>query len=137
MAADGHPHNGEPTELELDQLSQDLQISKLTLVRWVDRGIIDASLTWGISEENEELRLIRIAPRSLEFLKGFADEYREETVSRTEARHLLKMIDRNQVQRLIRQGDLEARRIEDEMRVVVGSVEDYLMGQEQPEAEAD
>lgn len=132
MAADGRLLNGDATELELDRLSQDLQISKQTLVRWVDRGLIDASLAWGISPENEEIRLIRVTPRSLDFLRQFADEYREETVSRTDARHLLKMVDRSQVQRLIRHGELEARKVADETRVVVGSVEDYLMELEQP-----
>lgn len=114
-------------EFELDELSDDVRISKQTLVRWSDRGLIDAVLDWSISEANEELRLIRIAPRSLEFLRSFAEEYREDTVSRTEARRILKMIDRSQVQKLLRQGDLTSRKVEDETRVVIGSVEDYLM----------
>ena len=114
-------------ELELDALSEDVRISKQTLVRWTDRGLIDAALTWTISDDNEELRMIRIAPRSLEFLRGFAEEYREDTVSRTEARRILKMIDRSQVQKLLRQGDLTSKKVEDETRVVIGSVEDYLM----------
>ena len=48
-------------------------------------------------------------------------------MSRTEARRLLKLIDRNQVQKLIRQGSIKARKIKGETRVSVGSVEDYLM----------
>ncbi len=114
-------------ELELDTLSENVRISKQTLVRWADRGLIDAALDWTISAANEELRLIRIAPRSLDFLRGFAEEYREDTVSRTEARRILKMIDRSQVQKLLRQGDLKSKKVEDETRVVIGSVEDYLM----------
>ena len=119
--------NGEVRELELDKLSDDVAISKQTLVRWSDRGLIDAELDWAISDDNEELRLIRITPRSLEFLEGFAEEYRDDTVSRTEARRILKMIDRSQVQKLLRQGDLKSRKVDDETRVVIGSVEDYLM----------
>ncbi len=123
-------------ELDLDKLSEDTRISKQTLVRWSDRGLIDAELAWGISDDNEEQRLIRITPRSLEFLQGFAEEYREDTVSRTEARRILKMIDRGQVQKLLRQGDLKSKKIEDETRVVIGSVEDYLMGLESDGEEA-
>ncbi len=127
--------NGDAEEFELDTLSEEVRISKQTLVRWVDRGLIDASLDWSISASNEELRLIRIAPRSLDFLRGFAGEYREDTVSRTEARRILKMIDRSQVQKLIRQGDLTSKKVDDETRVVIGSVEDYLMELEHAEPE--
>jgi hypothetical protein len=116
----------EVQELDLDWLSHTLRISKQTLVRWADRGLIDASLDWGISGQNQR-RLIQISPQSLEFLQGFAAEYRDDTVSRTEARQLLKVIDRNQVQRLIRQGSITATRVGGETRVVVGSVEDYLI----------
>ncbi len=127
--------NDETRELELDKLSEGVSISKQTLVRWADRGLIDAELDWAISDDNEELRLIRITPRSLEFLEGFADEYRDDTVSRTEARRILKMIDRSQVQKLLRQGDLKSRKVDDETRVVIGSVEDYLMGLESDDEE--
>ena len=37
------------------------------------------------------------------------------------------LIDRNQVQKLIRQGSIKARKVKGETRVSVGSVEDYLM----------
>ena len=124
------------TTLDLDELSEALRISKQTLVRWTDRGLIDASLGWGISNANEETRLIEISPSSLDFLKGFADEYRDDTVSRTEARRLLKLIDRNQVQKLIRQGSIKAKKIKGETRVSVGSVEDYLRTLEEDEAVA-
>ena len=113
--------------LRLDELSEALRISRQTLVRWTDRGLIDAALDWGVSDENEELRLIQLSESTRSFLEGFAGEYREDTVSRTEARRLLKLIDRNQVQKLIRQGSIKARKIKGETRVSVGSVEDYLM----------
>lgn len=117
-------------ELELDTLSESIRISKQTIVNWADRGIIDASLHWAIREDNREERLIRISPKSLDFLRGFADDYREDTVSRTEARRILKLIDRGQVQKLLRHGRLQSRKVEDEMRVVVGSIEDHLIQQE-------
>lgn len=113
--------------LRLDELSEAIRISRQTLVRWTDRGLINAELDWGVSDANAQTRLIQIADTSLDFLRGFADEYREDTVSRTEARRLLKLIDRNQVQKLIRQGSIKARKVKGETRVSVGSVEDYLM----------
>lgn len=132
MTINGRTLNGDRQELEyaLDQLSDEVRISKQTLVRWSDRGIIDASLHWAISDDNEELRLIRISPSSLEFLRTFANEYRDDTVSRTEARRILKLIDRSQVQKLLRHGQLQSRKVEDETRVVVGSIEDHLMANE-------
>jgi hypothetical protein len=129
MAYDGQALQEDTQELDLDDLSETIRISKQTLVRWADRGIIDASLHWGITDANTEQRLIRISPRSLEFLRGFANEYRQDTVSRTEARRILKLIDRSQVQKLLRHGQLESRKVADETRVVVGSIEDHLMNQ--------
>lgn len=117
-------------ELELGTLSDSIRISKQTIVTWADRGIIDASLHWAIRDDNREQRIIRISPKSLDFLRGFADGYRDDTVSRTEARRILKLIDRGQVQRLLRHGRLQSRKVEDEMRVVVGSIEDHLIDQE-------
>lgn len=119
--------------LRLDELSEALRISRQTLVRWTDRGLINADLDWGVSDKNEETRLIAVGQSTIEFLEGFAGEYREDTVSRTEARRLLKLIDRNQVQKLIRQGSIKARKIKGETRVSVGSVEDYLMTLEETE----
>ena len=113
--------------LRLDELSEAIRISRQTLVRWTDRGLISADLGWGVSADNQETRLIEVDQSTIEFLEGFAGEYREDTVSRTEARRLLKLIDRNQVQKLIRQGSIKARKIKGETRVSVGSVEDYLM----------
>lgn len=115
---------------ELDAISKAVRISKQTLVRWTDRGLLDAELGWGISDADEELRLINITPRSLTFLREFAEEYRDETVSRTEARRLLKVIHRGEVQKLLRHGDLASRTEDGETRVVVGSVEDYLLASE-------
>ena len=119
--------------LRLDELSEALRISRQTLVRWTDRGLINADLDWGVSDDNEETRLIEVDQSTLDFLEGFAGEYREDTVSRTEARRLLKLIDRNQVQKLIRQGSIKARKIKGETRVSVGSVEAYLMTLEETE----
>lgn len=120
--------------LRLDELSEALRISRQTLVRWTDRGLINADLGWGVSDDNQETRLIEVDQSTVDFLEGFASEYREDTVSRTEARRLLKLIDRNQVQKLIRQGSIKARKIKGETRVSVGSVEDYLMTLEEEEA---
>lgn len=119
--------------LRLDELSEAIRISRQTLVRWTDRGLINADLDWGVSDDNEETRLIEVDQSTIDFLEGFASEYREDTVSRTEARRLLKLIDRNQVQKLIRQGSIKARKIKGETRVSVGSVEDYLMTLEEDE----
>ena len=119
--------------LRLDELSEAIRISRQTLVRWTDRGLINADLDWGVSDDNEETRLIEVDQSTIDFLEGFASEYREDTVSRTEARRLLKLIDRNQVQKLIRQGSIKARKIKGETRVSVGSVEDYLMTLEDDE----
>lgn len=119
--------------LRLDELSEALRISRQTLVRWTDRGLINADLDWGVSDQNQETRLIEVDQSTLDFLEGFAGEYREDTVSRTEARRLLKLIDRNQVQKLIRQGSIKARKVKGETRVSVGSVEDYLMTLEDTE----
>jgi hypothetical protein len=54
-------------------------------------------------------------------------------VSRTEARRILKQIDRKKIKKLIRAGDVEDVEVEDETRVVVGSLEDYLMERENEE----
>lgn len=115
------------TTLRLDELSEAIRISRQTLVRWTDRGLISAELDWGVSDLNVQMRLIQLSDSTLDFLRGFAGEYRDDTVSRTEARRLLKLIDRNQVQKLIRQGSIKARKVKGETRVSVGSVEDYLM----------
>ncbi|HLA63848.1 MAG TPA: hypothetical protein VK610_05440 [Rhodothermales bacterium] len=129
--------SGDVIEMPLDELSSDVRISKQTLVTWSDRGLIDADMDWGVGAGNTAVRLIRISPGSMEFVRSFAASYREDTVSRTEARRLLKLIDRNQVQRLVRQGRVSTRRVEGETRLDVGSVEDYLRTLEAPGAQAD
>lgn len=124
-------------EFALDELSNDLQISQQTLVRWVDRHLIDASLGWTLTEDNEELRVIRIAPDKIDALKSFAAEYREGRVTRKEARRILKMIDRKKVKKMVRAGDIETVTEDDETKVVIGSIEDYLMRLEEQRSEDD
>jgi hypothetical protein len=119
------------TRLRLDELSEALRISRQTLINWTDRGLIDAELGWGGADAaHDQTRLLSLREDTLDFLRGFAGEYRDDTVSRTEARRLLRLIDRNQVQKLIRQGSIKARKVKGETRVTVGSVEDYLMSLE-------
>jgi len=119
------------TRLRLDELSEALRISRQTLINWTDRGLIDAELGWGASDAaSDQTRLLSLREDTLDFLRDFAGEYRDDTVSRTEARRLLRLIDRNQVQKLIRQGSIKARKVKGETRVSVGSVEDYLMSLE-------
>lgn len=128
---------GDVQELLLDDLSKDVRISKQTLVTWVDRGLIEATLDWGGGGAGAPVRLIRISAASLEFVHSFAADYRNDTVSRTESRRLLKLIDRNQVQRLVRRGLVRTRNVGGETRLDVGSIEDYLRTLEAPGAAAD
>ncbi len=128
---------GAVQELSLDDLSDDVRISKQTLVTWVDRGLIEATLDWGARGTATPVRLIRIAPASLDFVRSFAADYRSDTVSRTESRRLLKLIDRNQVQRLVRRGLVQTRAVGAETRLDVGSIEDYLRTLEAPGSAAD
>lgn len=119
--------------MSLDQLSERLKISKQTLVRWVDRHLIDASLGWALSDENNEVRVIELSDDTLVFLENFAKDYREDTVTRTEARRILKKIDRKKIKKMIRAEDILAVEVDEEVKIVVGSIEDYLIGQEQSE----
>lgn len=119
--------------MSLDQLSERLKISKQTLVRWVDRHLIDASLGWALSDENNEVRVIELSDDTLDFLENFAKDYREDTVTRTEARRILKKIDRKKIKKMIRAEDILAVEVDEEVKIVVGSIEDYLIGQEQSE----
>lgn len=123
----------ETKALPLDELSEQLQVSKQTLVRWVDRHLIDAELFWALSEENEEVRMIELSDQSMGYLERFAAEYRDDVVSRTEARRILKQIDRKKIKKLIRAGDIEDVEVDEETRIVVGSIEDYLMAREEEE----
>lgn len=120
-------------EMSLDQLSERVQISKQTLIRWVDRHLIDAKLGWALSDENDEIRVIELSEDTLDFLASFAEDYREDTVTRTEARRILKKIDRKKIKKMIRAEDILAVEVDDEVKIVVGSIEDYLIGQEQEE----
>jgi len=119
--------------MPLNDLSDHLQLSKQTIVRWVDRHLIDADLYWSLSESNQEIRMIDLTDETLEFLEDFAADYRDDVVSRTEARRILKQIDRKKIKKLIRAGDVKDVEVDEETRVVVGSLEDYLMEREREE----
>jgi hypothetical protein len=121
--------------MPLDELSEHLKISKQTLVRWTDRHLIDADLYWSLSDTNEEIRMIDLTDETLDFLEDFAADYRDDVVSRTEARRILKQIDRKKIKKLIRAGDVEDVEVDEETRVVVGSLEDYLMEREREDEE--
>lgn len=123
--------------MPLDELSEHLQISRQTLVRWIDRHLIDADLYWSLSDSNEEIRMIDLTDETLDFLEDFAADYRDDVVSRTEARRILKQIDRKKIKKLIRAGDVEDVEVDEETRVVVGSLEDYLMDREREEKEGE
>lgn len=123
--------------MPLDELSEHLQLSKQTLVRWTDRHLIDADLYWSLSDSNQEIRMIDLTDETLDFLEDFAADYREDVVSRTEARRILKQIDRKKIKKLIRAGDVEDVEVDEETRVVVGSLEDYLMEREREEEEGE
>lgn len=123
--------------LSLDELSESVQLSKQTIVRWVDRHLVDADLHWGLSEDNKEVRIIELTDQSLDFLREFAADYREDVVTRTEARRILKQIDRKKIKKLIRAGDVKDVEIDDETRIVVGSLEDYLIERERGTAADD
>jgi wyosine [tRNA(Phe)-imidazoG37] synthetase (radical SAM superfamily) len=123
--------------MPLNELSEHLQLSKQTLVRWTDRHLIDADLYWSLSDSNEEIRMIDLTDETLDFLEDFAADYREDVVSRTEARRILKQIDRKKIKKLIRAGDVEDVEVDEETRVVVGSLEDYLMRREREEEAGD
>jgi DNA-binding MarR family transcriptional regulator len=123
--------------MPLDELSQRLRLSKQTIVRWVDRHLVDADLFWALSDANEEVRMIELTPHTLDYLEDFAAEYREDVVSRTEARRILKQIDRKKIKKLIRAGDVKDVEVDEETRIVVGSIEDYLMARETEEEGAE
>ncbi len=123
----------EMKEFPLDELSERLKISQQTLVRWVDRHLIDASLGWTLTDDNEELRVIKVAASKLDELEKFAEEYREGLVSRKEARRILKMIDRKKVKKMVRAGDIETTTVDEEKRVLISSLEDHLIRLEQGE----
>lgn len=117
-------------QIPLEALSRRLQLSQQTLVRWVDRHLVDARLGWRINDLNQEERYIEVPQASLSSLESFASTYRSDVVSRTDARRILKVIDRRQVKRLIRTNEVESREVDGETHILVGSLEDYLMGLE-------
>ena len=120
--------------ISLDELSERVQLSRQTLVRWVDRHLVDATLEWVLDDANEEVRMIKLTPEALAHLHTFAAEYRDDVVTPTQARRILKVIDRKQVKRMIRAKDVTTVEIEGEKRIIVGSIEDYLRSQEDAEA---
>lgn len=81
--------------------------------------------------------MIDLSDDTIDFLEDFAADYRDDVVSRTEARRILKQIDRKKIKKLIRAGDVKDVEVDDETRVVVGSLEDYLMQREREEKEED
>lgn len=124
--------NDSAITIPLQDLSEQIRISSQTLVRWVDRHLIDAQLGWDHSD-HAQIRTIRLEQSTLDFLKTFASEYREDTVSRTEARRLLKKIDPRNVKRLIRAGDITTVQVGEDVRIIIGSIEDYLIDRERDE----
>ena len=121
----------QPKARPLNELSEELQISKQTLVRWADRHLIDADLYWDLNDDNEEVRMIKMTDQTFNYLESFAEEYREDVVSRTEARRILKQIDRKKIKKLIRADEIKDVEVDEETRIVVGSIEDYLMSREE------
>lgn len=117
----------EREEWSLDDLSHELRISQQTIVRLAGRHLIDAELSWSLTDDNEEVRVIRIRKGKIDELKAFAEEYRQGQVTRTEARRILKLIDRRQVKKMVRAGDIETIQVGEETKVLVGSIEDYLI----------
>lgn len=122
--------------MPLQHLSEQIRVSSQTLVRWIDRHLVDAELDWELSHDNQQIRTIRIEESTLGFLNTFATEYRDDTVSRTEARRLLKKIDPRNVKRLIRTGDIKTVQVGEDVRIVIGSIEDYLIERDRDEAVA-
>lgn len=121
--------------MPLDELSQKIRLSRQTIVHWIDRHLIDAELRWALNDENEEVHVIELSEGTLDFLEDFAADYREDTVSRTEARRILRQIDRKKIKKLIRAGDVKDVEVDDETKIVVGSIEDFMIEREQSRQE--
>ena len=128
--------HAEAQTLLLDELSEQLQISKQTLVRWVDRHLVEASLGWALTREDEELRVIELSGGTFSFLQSLSADYRSDVVSRKQARRILKKIDAKKIKKMVRAGHLEAVEVDGEVRITVGSIEDYLIGAEGRRGEA-
>ena len=116
--------------LPITELADRVRLSKQTIVQWIDRHLIDAELRWALNEDNEEIHVVQMTGDTLGFLEDFAADYREDVVSRTEARRILKQIDRKKIKKLIRAGDVQDVEVDEETKIVVGSIEDYLMARE-------
>lgn len=116
--------------IPITELAERVRLSKQTIVQWIDRHLIDADLRWALNEDNEEVHVVEMTEDTLRFLEDFAADYREDVVSRTEARRILKQIDRKKIKKLIRAGDVKDVEVDDETKIVVGSIEDYLMTRE-------
>ena len=116
--------------LPLETLSERLQLSQQTIVHWVDRHLVDAELRWDIGADNREVRMIELTQDGVDRLAGVAAEYREGHVTTTEARRILKIIDRKKVKKMLRAKDILPISINGETHIQVGSLEDYLMRQE-------
>lgn len=116
--------------MPLEMLSRRLRLSQQTLVRWVDRHLVDARLGWRLNDQNQEERFIEVLPDSLSALETFAQEYRLDVVSRTEARQILKVIDARKIKRLLRTEEVQTCEVDGETCILVGSLEDYLMNLE-------
>ncbi len=124
------------TAMTLGELSERVQLSRQTIVNWIDRHLIDAELRWALDDANGEVHVVEMAEGTLDFLASFAADYREDVVSRTEARRILKQIDRKKIKKLIRAGDVKDVEVDEETKIVVGSLEDYLMAREEDPDEA-
>jgi hypothetical protein len=121
--------------MPLRELSEQVRLSRQTIVHWIDRHLIDADLRWELDESNREVRVIELSESTLDFLEGFAADYREDTVSRTEARRILRQIDRKKIKKLIRAGDVQDVEVDDETKIVVGSIEDFMIEREESRRE--
>lgn len=116
--------------LTMSDLSERIQLSRQTIVQWIDRHLIDAEMRWALDNDNEEVHVVEMSQGTYDFLESFAADYREDVVSRTEARRILKQIDRKKIKKLIRAGDVQDVEVDEETKIVVGSIEDYLRARE-------
>lgn len=112
--------------MSLDTLSNRLNLSRQTILHWIDRHLVEASMVWMNGNGNRDERLVEISQETLMFLERFADQYRNDVVSSAQARRILKIVDRRQVKRMLRASDIVAIEVEGEKRLLVGSLEDYL-----------
>ena len=126
----------ERLEFPFAALCDELQISRQTFLLWVDRRLIDGSVRWALTEDNEEYRVVAIRKDRYAEIKAFAREYRQDYVTSKEAQHMLKVVNTKQVKRLLRDDSIQSAVIDAETKLLVGSIEDYLIGLEQEWDEA-